>query len=173
KIIYVISVYILVFVGIALFILSEQKNYLLYSCYAALLVSHIIIFIQLLEVSINPIKSLSIGIEQDKKTENLQKSKFMVLFVFFFLLFFNLYFEVITISKLVPSAFSENDYLTLFYYNLVTFSTVGYGDVLPKNKFGIIQASIIIFSCMFYLTVFIGNLLGISSSSDTAESEGK
>ncbi len=182
------SVYTLVFISIALFILSEPKNYLLYACYISLLISHLIIVIQLVEISINPLESLGrvssnhikssvvnissiklLGVNnclKEIKKENLQKSKFKVLFIFFILLFLNLYFEVITVSNISPSAFNKDDYFSLFYYTLVTFSTVGYGDVLPQTSFGMVQASIIIFSCMFFLTIFIGNLLGISTNND-------
>jgi len=55
------------------------------------------------------------------------------------------------------------DWRDLVYYTLVTFATVGYGDIIPNTYWAKFQACSIILSSIFFLSIFVA-AIGMDAS---------
>ncbi|MGG7096538.1 potassium channel family protein [Clostridium sardiniense] len=76
----------------------------------------------------------------------------------------NLFLAVNLINSGIPGSFSNNpSNFDLFYYTIVTFTTIGYGDIVPLTIAGKIITIVISITSVVCLTVFLSSVL---SSSD-------
>lgn len=77
----------------------------------------------------------------------------------------NLFLAVNLINSAIPGSFSNNpSSFDLFYYTIITFATVGYGDIVPLTIAGKIISIIICITSVVCLTVFLSSVL---SSAET------
>lgn len=99
------------------------------------------------------------------------------IFLLFGFLWFSLYNVILAID---PGAFqssslldAESDY-QLFYYSFTTLTTLGYGDILPINKFAMTLATSEAIVGLMYPAVFISRLVSLYTTElkgDRHESE--
>lgn len=71
----------------------------------------------------------------------------------------NLYLGVILTNSLEINAFSNNpSNFDLFYYTIVTFTTIGFGDIIPLTALAKFMAIIISITSVICLTVFLSSI---------------
>jgi len=71
----------------------------------------------------------------------------------------NLYLGVILANALEINAFSNNpSNFDLFYYTIVTFATIGFGDIIPLTALAKFMAIIISITSVICLTVFLSSI---------------
>ncbi|MBW6411008.1 potassium channel family protein [Clostridium weizhouense] len=59
---------------------------------------------------------------------------------------------------------NEIGILDLFYYTIVTFTTIGYGDIVPNAPESKVMAIIIAFTSVICLIIFISSILSAKSN---------
>lgn len=76
-----------------------------------------------------------------------------------FMIIINLYLLVCIVHILGHGGFSNNPgYFDLFYYTIITFTTIGFGDILPLTIWAKFIAIIISITSVLCLTVFLGSI---------------
>ena len=76
------------------------------------------------------------------------------------LIILNLYLAVCFVSDTGKEAFSNSpNYFDLFYYNIITFTTVGYGDIVPITMEAKIVSSLISITNIICITIFLSTIL--------------
>ncbi|HEY5525793.1 MAG TPA: ion channel [Clostridium sp.] len=71
----------------------------------------------------------------------------------------NLYLGVVLADSLQLNAFSNNpSNFDLFYYTIVTFTTIGFGDIIPLTIPAKLMAIIISITSVICITVFLGSI---------------
>lgn len=77
-----------------------------------------------------------------------------------FMLVLNLFLGACVVNALSPEAYTNvNGNFDLFYYTIITFTTIGYGDIYPLTIGGKVLATIISITSVICLTVFISSIL--------------
>ena len=72
----------------------------------------------------------------------------------------NLFLAVCFINSRSPSAYTGNQsYFDLFYYTIITFTTVGYGDIVPLSMAAKIMSIVIAITSVICLTIFLSSVL--------------
>lgn len=113
----------------------------------------------LLNVMRNP-KNIKFSIED--------KSSFIRIFIaavlISFMILINLYLGVCLVHVLGPEGFSNNPgYFDLFYYTVITFTTIGFGDILPLSTPAKFIAIVISLTSVICLTIFLGSVFSYRS----------
>lgn len=76
------------------------------------------------------------------------------------LIILNLYLAVCFVSDTGKQAFSNSpNYFDLFYYTIITFTTVGYGDIVPITMEAKIISSLISITNIICITIFLSTIL--------------
>ncbi|MGL5330651.1 MAG: ion channel [Peptostreptococcaceae bacterium] len=76
------------------------------------------------------------------------------------MLVFNLYLAVCFVNGLDNEVYlNSNSYFDLFYYTIITFTTIGYGDIIPTTIPAKIVAIVISITSVICLTVFLSSVL--------------
>lgn len=74
----------------------------------------------------------------------------------------NLYLGVCLVNSLESNAFSNNPTLfDLLYYTIVTFTTIGFGDIIPLSIPAKFMAVIISITSIICITIFLGSIFSI------------
>lgn len=72
----------------------------------------------------------------------------------------NLFLGVCLINSSGQNAYTGNEsYFDLFYYTIITFSTIGYGDIVPLSRAAKIMSNIIATTSVICITVFVSSVL--------------
>lgn len=83
-------------------------------------------------------------------------------FIVVFMIIIDLYLATCLISIVNPGSFSNNPNLfDLFYFTIATFTSIGYGDIIPISQGAKILVIIISITSVLCLTVFLGSLYSI------------
>lgn len=81
-----------------------------------------------------------------------------------FMILINLYLGVCLVHILGQGGFSNNPgYFDLFYYTVITFTTIGFGDILPLSIPAKFIAIIISLTSVICLTIFLGSIFSYRS----------
>lgn len=81
-----------------------------------------------------------------------------------FMILINLYLGVCLVHILGEGGFSNNPgYFDLFYYTVITFTTIGFGDILPLSIPAKFIAIIISLTSVICLTIFLGSIFSYRS----------
>lgn len=71
----------------------------------------------------------------------------------------NLYLGVCLIDVLDGYAFSQSlGYFDLFYYTMITFTTIGFGDIIPISILAKVSAIVISVTSVICLSIFLGSI---------------
>lgn len=140
-------------------------------CFIALIMSIMIVYMELI--------GIVLGIGNDKyMTKKMMSSnglKLKSILTWFFIILGNLYTLILFIQFYMDEKahhFIQAEILTkesavdLFYYLIVTFTTVGFGDIRPNTLLAKIVTSLIAMSGMMFTGIFVGSIL-------TLDEEGK
>lgn len=109
----------------------------------------------LINLMINPKKAKS------KEKEEISFSRIIITAILILvMILLNLYLAVCVIEGLTPGAFAHSDgYFSLFYYTIITFTTIGYGDIVPVTVAARTVAIVISITSVISLTVFLSSIL--------------
>ncbi len=104
---------------------------------------------------------------QDKEVSIHAKLTIITAVILLFMILLDLFFATLWIHSTFENAYYfpvnfENIKLTLFYYTVISFSTIGYGDIYPLIPQSQILAMIISFTSVVCLVVFVGSIMGVS-----------
>lgn len=84
----------------------------------------------------------------------------MVSVLILIMIILNLYVAVCAVSDLGGQAFANaNGTFSLFYYTIITFTTVGYGDIVPLTVAARIVAIVISITSVICITIFLSSIL--------------
>lgn len=88
----------------------------------------------------------------------------LIIISWLFVIIFNLYTLVLLVSNTDPYSFIDNygpvtEHLRLFYFTVITFTSVGYGDITPRGNFAVFITIIVSVTGFLYSALFIGGLL--------------
>lgn len=135
-------------------------------CFIALFMSIMMVYTELIAVV------LGIG-EHSLATHKMIQSnpmKLKSIFTWFFIILGNLYTLILLIQFYMDEKahhFIETERLTresaidLFYYLIVTFTTVGFGDISPNTLLAKMVTALIAMSGMLFTGVFVGSVLNL------------
>lgn len=114
-------------------------------------------------LNIKLIFSILINPHSAKKrdTESVSFSRIMIVSVLILIMIIlNLYVAVCAVSDLGGQAFANaNGAFSLFYYTIITFTTVGYGDIVPLTIGARIVAIVISITSVICITIFLSSIL--------------
>ncbi|ABO49707.1 Ion transport 2 domain protein [Desulforamulus reducens MI-1] len=86
-----------------------------------------------------------------------------------FVIIFNLYTMILLVSNTNPYSFIDStgpvtEHIRLLYFTIITFTSVGYGDITPRGNFPVFITMIISITGFLYSALFIGGLLAAFTS---------
>lgn len=138
----------------------------IYICLWALLMSLIIVYMELI--------SIVLGRGMYKKASKYlvlgSASKLKSILTWFFIILLNLYTLILFIQFYIETSnyhFIETKVLNrasavdLFYYLVVTFTTVGFGDISPHTLIAKVVTAIVALSGMVFTGIFVGCILNL------------
>ena len=87
-------------------------------------------------------------------------SKVLILAIIIIIfLVFNLFILVSLVNMVDPKSYTNNpSYFDLFYYTIVTFTTIGFGDIVPNSILSKFMAVLISFTSILCMTIFMGSI---------------
>ena len=100
--------------------------------------------------------------------ENGSKIKFtdvsIVAIILLIMVIFSLYLGVCFINSGDIGVYTNNPtYYDLFYYTIITFSTIGYGDICPISPVAKFMSMVISLTSFICLTIFVSSILSYKS----------
>lgn len=135
-------------------------------CFIALFMSIIIVYTELI--------GIVLGIGNSKHvTQKMMKNsslKLKSIFTWFFIILGNLYTLILFVQFYMDKKahhFIQAEILTkesaadLFYYLIVTFTTVGFGDISPNTLLAKMVTALIAMSGMLFTGIFVGSILNL------------
>lgn len=87
--------------------------------------------------------------------------------IILFMIIINLFLAVVLINQASPNAFAGNpNNFDLFYYTMITFVTIGYGDIVPVSVPAKIISIIIGITSVICITIFLSTMLSHKSEQE-------
>lgn len=135
-------------------------------CFIALLMSIIIVYTELMGVVLGIGNSKHVT----KKMMNNNSLKLKSIFTWFFIILGNLYTLILFIQFYMDKKahhfiqaeiLNKESAVDLFYYLIVTFTTVGFGDISPNTLLAKMVTSLIAMSGMLFTGIFVGSILNL------------
>lgn len=100
------------------------------------------------------------NIKSMKKEDNGYSRIIIASILILLMLIINLYLIVCLINGLEKGAFlNANTNFDLFYYTVITFTTIGYGDIIPTTVLAKIASMLISVTSVVCLSVFLSSVL--------------
>lgn len=108
----------------------------------------------LLKIMLEPIRNKSID-DDEGFIKKIGISSLLI----FIIIIINLYLAVCIIYGMDQSSFTNaNDYFSLFYYTIIAFTTIGYGDIVPTTIASRSVGIIIALTSVICLTIFLSSV---------------
>ena len=136
---------------------------------AGLAISYILNLKVLIKLIINParVKSNNHNHHINDKRQQVGYRIAIVSILIFFMIILNLFLAVGIIEQSYPSAFTNNPTrFDLFYYTIITFTTIGYGDIVPVGIPAKIISMIIAITSVICLTIFLSTVMSYREGND-------
>lgn len=93
------------------------------------------------------------------------KSTTVISILILIMIVLNLFLGVCFINSMEPGAYTGNPTkFDLFYYTIITFTTIGYGDISPVSSVAKLMSILIAITSVICLTIFIGSVLSYKES---------
>ena len=120
-----------------------------------IVISYILNLKLLLDLMINPTNAKSI------KKDGVEFSRIMIAALLILLIIvLNLYLAVCAINGIEPNSYTNaNGDFSLFYYTIITFTTVGYGDIVPLSVGARIVSIVVSLTSVICITIFLSSIL--------------
>ncbi|WP_297522701.1 potassium channel family protein [uncultured Clostridium sp.] len=122
---------------------------------ASMLISYLLNMKLLFRLMINPRTAKS------RKDDAITFNRILIAAILILLMIIlNLYLSVCTAYSMDHLAYTNtNGYFSLFYYTIISFTTIGYGDIVPVSDLARLIAIIISITSVVSLTIFLGSIL--------------
>ncbi|EGT3617038.1 two pore domain potassium channel family protein [Clostridium perfringens] len=109
----------------------------------------------LITLMVNPV-----NVKGSKEEESLFRRIIVAAILILFMLILNLYLMVCLVGSANPSAFTNaQGKFDLFYYTIITFSTIGYGDIVPNIFLAKVISILISVTSVVCISVFLSSIL--------------
>ena len=111
---------------------------------------------------------------EKKDVELINSELIKTVFVWFLIIMSILYLEVFLTTRIDPNAFVFNSSdlnavttkIDLFYYLLICFSTVGFGDIIPNTGLGKVTTIGIAITSFLFLILFVSSMISRMQNKD-------
>lgn len=161
------------------FILFVYTFFLLYSketmaacgniVLVGLIVSYMLNMSMLIHISMEPVNCHLCRCQKKQKIEEKYPLKIVLAgaLILIMLIVFNLFLGVVMIASLYPNAYQNLapaqglTYLDLLYYTVISFTTIGYGEIVPQRLESKAMAIIIAYTSVMCLVIFVSSILAL------------
>lgn len=152
---FIISYFLIMTYLTTLILFPTEFKKLSYFLFIGVILSYLLNMRMMFKIMTNPknIKSM--------KEENISFSRIIVAAILILMMvLIDLFLLVVILNSLNPSSFSNVDGLfSMFYYTMITFSTIGYGDIVPLTIPARIVAITISLTSVICITIFLSSVL--------------
>lgn len=134
-----------------------------------LLVSYILNMTMLIHISMEPVTCCLCRYGQKKKIEQKYPLKVVLAgaLILMMLIVLNLFLAVVMISNLFDHAYinvatvSPVTNVDLLYYTVISFTTIGYGEIVPQRLESKVMAILIAYTSVMCLVIFVSAILAL------------
>lgn len=120
-----------------------------------LLISYILNFKVLIKIIKNPLH-----IKSKNEEQSISKCIIVISILLLVMIILNLFMAVCIINQAYPGSFTNNPTsFDLFYYTIITFTTIGYGDIVPVSIPAKIISMVIAVTSVICITIFLSTVL--------------
>ncbi len=133
-----------------------KKNYIIG------LVGVIICYILNLKVLVNVIRNpATLKIKEENSFNSILVSAILIII----LIIINLFLGVCFISSISPDSYTNvSGNIDLFYYTIMTFTTIGYGDIVPVTIGAKLMAVVIAITSVICIGIFLSTILSYTNN---------
>lgn len=135
-------------------------------CLCALMMSLVIVYMELISIVLGrgiykrAAKYLTVG--SGSKLKSIVTWFFIILLnLYTLVLFIQFYIETNTYHFIESKVLNKASAVDLFYYLIVTFTTVGFGDISPHTLIAKMVSAIVALSGMVFTGIFVGCILNL------------
>lgn len=134
---------------------SSQFEGVYFIALIGLLISYLLNFKVLIKIIKNPRHVKSINEDQ-----SISRGIIIITMLLLAMIILNLFMATCIINQAYPGAFSNNPTsFDLFYYTIITFTTIGYGDIVPVTIPAKVISMLIAFTSVVCITIFLSTVL--------------
>lgn len=152
---FIISYFLITTYLTTLIIFPSEFEKLAYILLVGVILSYFLNMRMMFKIMMNPknIKSM--------KEENISFSRIIVAAILILIMIIiDLFLLVVIFNTINPTSFSNiNGLFSMFYYTIITFTTIGYGDIVPLTIAARVIAIIISITSTICITIFLSSVL--------------
>lgn len=134
-----------------------------------LLISYCMNMVMLINISMEPLTCCCCKYGQKARVEQKYPLKIVLAgaIILILLIVLNLYLCVVMIANLYEQAYvfvgvaRELTYFDLLYYTVISFTTIGYGEIVPQRIESKVMAIVIAYTSVMCLVIFVSSILAL------------
>ncbi len=166
---YLVTTFILFLYSYFLYVEKESMASCGNIVLAGLLVSYLLNMTMLIHISMEPVSCCMCKYGGKKRIEQKYPLKVVLAgaLILIMLIVLNLFLGVVMISELFDHAYvnvATNGPVTamdLFYYTVISFTTIGYGEIVPRRLESKVMAILIAYTSVMCLVIFVSSILAL------------